>query len=335
VDDVLVMAGIDARGCELLELIAHRDDDVGVVEGEVLVVVAHEAHHTQSIGVGVGQRSLGLEGGRHRKIEGLGESPQLRAGVVTHDAVTGQDDRGLRMAEKVDRLPHLAEVGGGAMPRAAVQRAQIGRGHLGLDVLGHRQVGGSRPLRLSEIEGLAHHLGDGLRTGHRVGPLGDRSEHVRQRDDLMGLLVDPVQPDLGRYRHHGRRVRGGVGGPEQQVDGSRPQGREADPGPAGQAPVDVGHEGGGLLVVDEDEPDVRAVTDRLDDPGVLLTGQSEDHTDALGVQAVGDQIGHGGHVSQLLEGQVQSSGSGPQQLGGPYVGPAGPASQAVLRGVQV
>ena len=91
----------------------------------------------------------------------------------------------------------------------------------------------------------------------------------------MGLLVNPVQPDLSREGDQGRAVGGSVGRPEQEVDRPWPERRRAYPGLSRQTAVDLGHERRGLLVADEDVPDLRAVQ-RVHQVYILLTWDAED-----------------------------------------------------------
>ena len=73
VHDLLVAVWVDALGGELLQLVADADDQVRLVEGEVLVVVAHEADHAQGVGVAVGDDALTHKGRCDRQVEALGE----------------------------------------------------------------------------------------------------------------------------------------------------------------------------------------------------------------------------------------------------------------------
>ena len=69
VDDLLVALRIDADRIELLELVAHGDDHVGVVEAEIDIVVAHEPDRAEGLGVVVGKDPLAVERGGHRDAE--------------------------------------------------------------------------------------------------------------------------------------------------------------------------------------------------------------------------------------------------------------------------
>ena len=66
----------------------------------------------------------------------------------------------------------------------------------------------------------------------------------------------------------------------QQMDRARPGGGQAHTEPAGRLGVAGGHEGGGLLVVDEDEADSVLSPQTLHDPVDAVAGQPEDGVDA-------------------------------------------------------
>ena len=66
----------------------------------------------------------------------------------------------------------------------------------------------------------------------------------------------------------------------QQMDGARPRRGEAHAEPPGRLGVAGGHEGGGLLVMDEDEPDpVLVAPQSFHDAVDAVAGQAEDRVD--------------------------------------------------------
>ena len=106
----------------------------------------------------------------------------------------------------------------------------------------------------------------------------------------MRLLVHSLEPALAGQGHERGPVQEGVGHPGHQIGGPGTQGAEAHAGPAGQAALDVGHEGAGLLVADRDELDRRSV-ERVRDVEGLLAGDPEDPSDPLGLEAPHQQVG--------------------------------------------
>ncbi len=158
-----------------------------------------------------------------------------------------------------------------------------------LDVLGYGEVDSARALGLRQLEGLADHLGHGRGGQDEISPLGHRREHRHQVDALVGLLVDPVQPDLGRQGHHRRAVGSRVGCPQQEVDGTRAECRRAHTRAPGQAAEDLGHERRRLLMADQDITDGRP-GQRIGEVDVLLTGDPEHASDALVLKAAHKQV---------------------------------------------
>src|SRR5207237_4648691 len=83
-----------------------------------------------------------------------------------------------------------------------------------------------------------------------------------------------------------------------------PERAEADAGAAGQPAVDVGHVRAALLVADRDELD-RRVRQRLVEVERLLPGDPENVLDALGLEALHEDVGcpaHG-HVFDSTRGR--------------------------------
>ena len=132
-------------------------------------------------------------------------------------------------------------------------------GLVGIDVLGHGKVDRGRAFGLGELERLAEHLGyrarrSGTPSAHRV--IG--REHRHQVDELVGLLVLAVLPDLRRDRHQRGAVGGGVGDAELHVDRARARAWPTPPPARPVTPaVHLGHERGALLVAGQHVADRR------------------------------------------------------------------------------
>ena len=288
-DDLLVARRVDADGVELLELVAHADDDVGLVEPEVDVVVAHEAHRTKRMGVIVGEHALAVEGRRHREAELLGEAPQRVAGTGAGCSVPGQDDRPLA---RVEDGPGPLDLRRRRLVRPGcvdVQRPQPIRDLGYLDVLGDTEVDGAGPFGLGQLERLADHLGYRAGAQNQVRPLGHRGEHRDQIDALMGLLVDPAQPDLRRQGDQRRAVGIGIGRAQEQVDRARSECGRADAGPTSDAAEDLGHERRRLLVPHQHVADGRP-RKGLGEVDVLFSGYPEHTGDPFVLQAVYEEL---------------------------------------------
>ena len=255
VNDLLVFQGVDPGRGKLLQFVADADNHIRLVEAEVDIIVHHEAHGAQGIGVIVRENPLAVKGRGHRDAELLGELDQGRLGLVAGGAVPRQDDGGFGGLKDRRRLGDL--LGRRGLRRHRVDPQGLKRwvgGHHG-HILGNGQVDRAGALPLGDAEGVADHLGRGRRGEERVGPLGHRLEHAHQVHHLVGLLVDPAQPHLGAHGHQRRAVGVGVGHPQEQVDGPGPQRGETHPGLAGHPAVQVGHERRRLLRAGQDKAD--------------------------------------------------------------------------------
>ena len=151
--------------------------------------------------------------------------------------------------------------------------------HLG-DVLGQIDETHPRLLALRLLEGLAHDFGNGLRLDHLHGVLGDRPEQVDQVQMLVRFLVDPRRRRLARNGHQRGMIQVGVRHAGHQVGRARPERRQAYAGPSGQSPVNVGDEGGRLLVTRGDETNL-AVRQDIQDVDVFFAGDAENGLHAL------------------------------------------------------
>ncbi|SKU26856.1 Uncharacterised protein [Mycobacteroides abscessus subsp. abscessus] len=89
-DDLLVAMRVDPHRVELLQLIPHRNNDVGVLKAEIGVVTPHKADRPHAVRMVIGHRTLTVEGVGHRHTELLGEPNQCRRRTSTSGAVTGK-----------------------------------------------------------------------------------------------------------------------------------------------------------------------------------------------------------------------------------------------------
>lgn len=122
------------------------------------------------------------------------------------------------------------------------------------------------------------------------------ARHVGEEALEVDLLLEAGAEQLGGLHagdgQHGHVVELGVVEAVQQMDPAGTGGGEAHAEPAGRLGVSGGHEGGGLLVVDEDEADlVPVAAQALHDPVDAVAGQSEDGVDAPGDETFDEQLG--------------------------------------------
>src|ERR1700735_2806854 len=90
VDKDLVAFRIYLRGVALLNPVADGEDEVGLVEAEVLVVVPHEADGSDCIRVVVRYDPFAVDRDRNRQPTRLGKAAERRGGATAGDAMPGE-----------------------------------------------------------------------------------------------------------------------------------------------------------------------------------------------------------------------------------------------------
>ena len=101
----------------------------------------------------------------------------------------------------------------------------------------------------------------------------------------MRLLVDPVEPYLGRKGQQRCAVGEGVCCAQEEVDGAGSKRGRADAGLAGEPAVDLSHERRCLLVANQHVAD-GGPGERVGQMDVLLSGDAEHARDALVLEAL-------------------------------------------------
>ncbi len=160
-------------------------------------------------------------------------------------------------------------------PAAQARRDGQAVGLLGGDVLRQLQVHRAGLLFLGQAERLADPRGNVVGGGQLVGVLGQRLHHADHVEDLEAALLGLLDRLLPGDHQHRHAAQVGVGAGGDQVGGARAEGRQADPGLAGEAPVGGGHEAGRLFVAGEHQPDLRLAQgpsrSRFSSPGIPKT----------------------------------------------------------------
>ena len=287
-DDGLFHAAVPESRRVLDQVVADRDDHVGLAQCGDDVVLALEAHGEEAVLVAPWHCPLAHEGVDHADAGEFGEAPELGRCALSDGAVAGEDHGALGTYDRVHRAGHRLVVGAGA-PRLDRGDGRACRLVLG-DVLWQLDQHRARLLGFRDLEGLAHDLGDVVRLVHRLRPLGDGPEHGDRVHVLVALLVEALGAGLADEADQRRSVHVGIGDTGHEVGRARAEGAEADAGLAREPAVNVGHEGGRLLVAAEDEVDV-ALHQRHHHVGVLLAGNAEDVGHALGFEAFDQKIG--------------------------------------------
>ena len=157
----------------------------------------------------VGEHALAQERRGHREVEALGEPDQRVGGAVAGHTRAGQHDRVSRLRQDVRGAVHLVLVGRGidrhvhlAAASPSVSRSATSSGRIRNVAPGRSVVACLNALRTISGAAAAHR--------HHVAPLRDRPEQRHEVDELVRLLVDPVEPRLRRDRDQRMRVQLGV-----------------------------------------------------------------------------------------------------------------------------
>jgi len=141
-------------------------------------------------------------------------------------------------------------------------------------VLGQRQHHRPRPAGGRRGEGARQVLGDPVGAVDLGDPFRERGEHPPVIDLLERLAVGLVGGDLADQKDQRRRVLERGVDADRGVRRARPARHEADPGPARQLAVGVGHVRGAGLVPADDQPD-RRVVERVEHGEVALAGDAK------------------------------------------------------------
>jgi hypothetical protein len=288
VHDLLVAPLVPQARVVLDHVVAHAHDHVGHVEAAVHVVVRPHPHRAEGEAMREGDRALGHERGRHGQVQPFDELPQRSARIAADDAVARHHEGPLRGRDHLGGLRDLVRRRIGERRRLRLEGREILHLLLG-HVLGQLEEAQSRLLGLGHLEGLAHDLGDDLGPPDLGRVLRDRLEHLHQIEVLVALLVHAAGVGLARDRDDRGAVHVGIGDAGHQIAGARPQGGEAHAGAAGQAAVDVRHEGGCLLVARQDELEI-AVEQRLHHVDVLFARDAVDGVDPLVLEATHQEL---------------------------------------------
>ena len=288
-------SGFQRDGRVLDEVVAHRDDEVRAVEAGQDVVAGLEPDGHQRQVRPVVDRALAHERGRHRHVEALCQRAERVRRPAPQHAVPGEDERALGFVDEpggvgdglVGRLGEIRAAGDDRTDRVARLDGRSG------DVLRELDVGRTGLLQGRDAERLADDLGDHRDALDPRVPLGDRTEHVDDVDDLVRLLVELVGGGLAGDGHDRRAVEVGVGDAGQQVRRAGPERRHRDGRAAGEPAVHVGHEGGALLVPGRDVADRARMRERLEDVQRLLARDREDVLATLRLETGDEEVGGG------------------------------------------
>jgi hypothetical protein len=267
----------------------------GVHQRPGLGRAAVAAHHPHRQRVAVGEASLTADGGRHGRVQGLGQGRELTLGARDDHPAAADEERVLGGADDLRRRPDLGRIGRHAPRRVGAERGirpdLVGRHGLVLDIEGKAQMSGPGPARGHGREGRAQGPRDGGGAVDHLVPLGQGPEQRLLIELGQGEAAPRGDGDIGGDREHGHRGLVGLDDTRQDVGGAAAARPLADAHLAGDPGVGVGHVGRRALVPGEDMGD--AVIEPVE--GVVerqagVAAEAEHDLDLVGLQHADDGL---------------------------------------------
>ena len=163
-------AGAHEEGRLFHHVVAHVDDQVGLVDGAVYKVAVGQGGVAQEMGAGFVHYPFAHLRGDHRNAQFFYKLAQHLAGQLAVGTGTGQQQR---LACALDGFDGLAD--GLVFGDRAAGRAGLSDRHGGMfagNIFRQLQVGGAGTLFLGQAEGFANTGGDGVAADHLFGELG-------------------------------------------------------------------------------------------------------------------------------------------------------------------
>ncbi len=297
---------------ELHGVEAHGEEEVGPAEKVPDDLVARHVQGAGVEGVVLGEDALGHGRDHHRTGDGLGEGDQGVRAAGRRGGAAGQDHGPAGVGQEAARIS-AAVPADDPGPAGLLQGRELDPGvvrRLGDQVVVRREVDRAGPRGDGSPERLAHDRGRPTRDD-RARPLRDRREHAPVIHHLVGEVRLPLRARLAGDRQHGSPVHVGVGDGVDQGGRARTQGGDADPRPAGEHPVGLGHEAAGPLPAGQHEVEPLSSSD-LHELDVRGSGIAEDVADPGRVEVVDDDLAH--HTG-LRQDVLQRHGPLPEQPG--------------------
>ena len=282
----------------LHRIVTDGDDQIGAVDRLMNIVALGERRrpHVQVRAAGDGALAhLRVEEGNADAADelrqGVGQPRPVRRGAQHQQRPLGGEDHRCSPVERGGRR-------NGNVDRVGGHGGKLGH-FFGGNVFRQLKMNRARPLLLRHPEGVAHERGDRRRADDLVGHLGQGRHGRNDVDDLEACLFSADDPLLAGDHHHRHGTEQGIGGASGQVQGARPERRQANARLARQSAIGRGHEGGRLFVPGQHELDFR-LPQGLDDIEVLFPGNAEDPFNALVFQGSYQKIGAFRHGGQTL-----------------------------------
>ena len=273
-------------GDAIVEAHAAGDEQIGFLNGVVDPRLAVHAHHAHVERVRGGKRAEAEEREGHGNLRALGEGADLLHGAGLGDAVAGEDDGALGVADQF-----------GGLGQAGVFNAQHGVRAIGLRLGGFKVEDRGGLLRvfgdvdedragaagLCDLEGEAQRAGQVFSAVDEEVVLGHGQCDAGDVHFLKGVGAEHFAGDVAGDADDGNGIEHGGGDAGDEVGCAGAAGGDADADLAGGARVAVGHVRGALLVAHQDVVDGK-LAQRVVGGQNCAAGIAEDVGNALAYQ---------------------------------------------------
>lgn len=299
-----------AHGVLRGELGADDEDDVSIADHRVRSLLAEHADHTDGEGMGLGDRAFAFIGRRDGGTEEFGEATEILVSVREVDAVAGDDDRIRCVDQEFGGMDDIVldgdgrrtgEVAGGRVDVGSVLLVNVVEDGLAAEDDGGRTAaaaGGVLDGELCTDDRFLRRSGEGGVLGHGAEDGDDVRTTVVAGDGLVGgMLGHEAVRSIGDD-HHRAAADEGLHDAESGVRTHKSALTHDEGGAAGSASVGIRHDGGTVLVADEDGGNaVALVVEAVEDLEGTAARETEDVLNArLGENAC-DQLFRLRHVS--------------------------------------
>ena len=224
--------GGKAAGDAIVEAHAAGDEQIGFLNGVVDPRLAVHAHHAQVERVRGGKRAQAEQRESHGNLRALGKGADLLHGAGFRDAVAGENDGALGVADQFGGLREAAVFY--VQHRMRTVRLRLGgfkvedrRGLL--RVLGDVDEHRAGSAGLGDLKGLAQRRRQVLSAVDEEVVLGDGQRDAGDVDFLERIGAQHLAGDVAGNADHGNRIEHGGGNAGDEIGCAGAAGRDATP----------------------------------------------------------------------------------------------------------
>ncbi len=242
------------EGRLLHRVVADGDDEIRPIDRPMDIVALREGR-----GAHVEPRSAGDGALAHLRVEERDlDAPHERRQRLREARPARRraqhDERPLGLEDQLGRPVQRPALSDRRIDRVGRDGRHV-RPRLTGDVLRQFEMNRARPLLLRHAERLPHHRRNGRGAHDLMGHLGQGRHGRDDIDDLKARLFAAQDALLAGDHHHRHGAEQRISRAGREVEGAGAEGREADPGPAGQPPLRGRHESRRLLMTGQHQLD--------------------------------------------------------------------------------